>query len=64
MDNKNSLTTQATSASTTEAHKGNLYKKRIASTELFRGERELIIEHGSDEYRLRLTNQGKLILTK
>jgi len=38
--------------------------KRWNSAELFAGARELLIEHGSEEYRLRLTNQGKLILTK
>lgn len=37
---------------------------RLNSVNLFAGERELIIEHAGDEYRLRLTNQGKLILTK
>ncbi len=38
--------------------------KRLCSTELFSGARELVIEHAGDEYRLRQTNQGKLILTK
>ena len=38
--------------------------KRWNSAELFAGARELLIEHGNEEYRLRLTNQGKLILTK
>ncbi len=28
------------------------------------GKREIIIEHGQDEYRLRITGSGKLILTK
>lgn len=37
---------------------------RLNSANLFKGERELIIEHAGDEYRLRLTSQGKLILTK
>lgn len=39
-------------------------KPRISSEKLFEGQREVIIEHASDEYRLRLTSQGKLILTK
>jgi hemin uptake protein HemP len=34
------------------------------SNSLFAGKRELIIAHGDEHYRLRLTNQGKLILTK
>ena len=37
---------------------------RITSAELLRGGRELIILHGADEYRLRLTSKLKLILTK
>jgi hemin uptake protein HemP len=36
----------------------------ITSHELFRGARELIIIHQQEEYRLRITRQGKLILTK
>lgn len=34
------------------------------SANLFKGEREIIIKHAGDEYRLRITSQGKLILTK
>jgi hemin uptake protein HemP len=37
---------------------------KIESLELFSGVREIIITHGSDSYRLRLTGQNKLILTK
>ena len=37
---------------------------RIDSRELFRSEREIIIAHGGEIYRLRLTSQNKLILTK
>jgi hemin uptake protein HemP len=37
---------------------------RIDSRELFAAEREIIIAHGDDSYRLRLTSQNKLILTK
>lgn len=37
---------------------------RIDSRDLFIGTRELIIDHGSEHYRLRLTAQNKLILTK
>ncbi|MFZ2403705.1 MAG: hemin uptake protein HemP, partial [Methylobacter sp.] len=32
--------------------------------ELFGTTREVVIEHSGEEYRLRLTRQGKLILTK
>ena len=37
---------------------------RVASTRLLNGRREIIIEHGTEEYRLRLTGGGKLLLTK
>ncbi|MGZ8161523.1 MAG: hemin uptake protein HemP [Methylobacter sp.] len=37
---------------------------RLQSTGLFGIGREVIIEHAGEEYRLRLTRQGKLILTK
>lgn len=37
---------------------------RLRSTDLLSGSREAIIEHGQDQYRLRLTSNGKLILTK
>lgn len=38
--------------------------RRWKSSELFCGQRELVIEHEGAEYRLQLTRQGKLILTK
>lgn len=37
---------------------------RWPSQVLFAGMREVIIEHAGVEYRLRLTSQDKLILTK
>jgi hemin uptake protein HemP len=39
-------------------------RQRLNSTELFGTGREVVIEHAGEEYRLRLTRQGKLILTK
>ena len=39
-------------------------RHRIDSRELLQGERELIIQHGDQEYRLRHTQNDKLILTK
>jgi hemin uptake protein HemP len=33
-------------------------------SELLAGEREAILEHGGQDYRLRITASGKLILTK
>jgi len=38
--------------------------KETTSEALFAGARELVIKHFGEDYRLRLTNQGKLILTK
>jgi len=38
--------------------------KRISSKDLFAGDIEVIIEHDRQEYRLRITRQNKLILTK
>ena len=38
--------------------------RRVPAIELFRGEREIVIPHGPDDYRLRITSNGKLILTK
>jgi hemin uptake protein HemP len=37
---------------------------RLDSRDLFVGTRELTISHGGETYRLRLTAQNKLILTK
>ena len=38
--------------------------KRIDSSALFSGQREVVIDHGGAAYLLRITGQGKLILTK
>jgi hemin uptake protein HemP len=38
--------------------------KRISSKDIFGGNIEVIIEHAGLEYRLRITRQNKLILTK
>ena len=38
--------------------------KSWTSTELFGNTRELLIIHADSEYRLRLTSQVKLVLTK
>ena len=37
---------------------------RLESRDLFIGTREVIIHHAGEIYRLRLTSQNKLILTK
>ena len=38
--------------------------QRLDSRDLFVGTREIIIAHEGESYRLRLTSQNKLILTK
>lgn len=38
--------------------------RRITSSELIGHARELRIVHAGEEYRLRITSKGKLILTK
>ena len=38
--------------------------RRLSSEELLLGQRELVIKHNGEEYRLRITSKGKLILTK
>ena len=39
-------------------------RRLCTSDDLFHGAREVVIRHGSEEYRLRITRSGKLILTK
>ncbi|VAX37955.1 hypothetical protein MNBD_PLANCTO02-1633 [hydrothermal vent metagenome] len=38
--------------------------RHFASEELFRGTKEVLIDHAGEQYRLRLTKNGKLILHK
>ena len=37
---------------------------RVSAATLFGGRTELIVEHNGEDYRLRITSRGKLILTK
>ena len=39
-------------------------KPRIESDHLFQGNSEIVIVHQNEEYNLRITRNGKLILTK
>ena len=39
-------------------------QRRIKSEELFRAQEVIVIEHNLEEYRLRITKNDKLILTK
>ena len=54
------FTPKGTATSTMSAGK----KPRIESTELFDGNSEIVIVHQKEEYSLRITRNGKLILTK
>ena len=38
--------------------------RRLKVSDLLDGEREAILEHSGQDYRLRITASGKLILTK
>lgn len=43
----------------------NLEKvRRVSSNDVFRTARELVIEHAGEDYRLKITRNNKLILTK
>ena len=42
----------------------NPSKPRIESGRLFQGKSEIVIVHQNQEYSLRITRNGKLILTK
>jgi hemin uptake protein HemP len=37
---------------------------KLSSQDLLAGHREVIIQHGPEQYRLQLTNSNKLILVK
>jgi len=39
-------------------------RKRITTADLMQGAREIIVLHQGEEYLLRITKSGKLILTK
>jgi hemin uptake protein HemP len=51
-------------ASPSEERKIHVTDHRIDSRDIFINTREITISHGSEIYRLRLTAQNKLILTK
>jgi hemin uptake protein HemP len=42
----------------------NAAPRIVSSESLLAGQRELLIQHGSEQYRLRLTASNKLILVK
>ncbi len=63
---KNVNKPEASSSRTTETSQSSDIStiRRMTSNELLAGRKELAIEHSGEEYRLRLTRKGKLILTK
>lgn len=49
---------------TTSIDRGKAGISKFDSQDLFQGQQEICIEHADQVYRLRITRQGKLILTK
>jgi hemin uptake protein HemP len=47
-----------------EENRTNMAKQSITSAELFGDHQEIIILHAGKEYRLRITSNNKLIMTK
>jgi hemin uptake protein HemP len=63
----NKLAQNPSPASALIAEEIGLFKpavNKLSSMALFGGAKELVIDHAGQEYRLRQTSQGKLILTK
>jgi len=64
-DTQRSAAGSATAAQTTgENRQVALTANRLDARDLFVATREITITHGEETYRLRLTAQNKLILTK
>ena len=67
---EHNLATPVTSSGSTHSSVGGERRarpagpQRVGSAQLLAGGNELVIEHAGQEYRLRLTRNDKLILTK
>jgi hemin uptake protein HemP len=61
---KDKHNTEAAAAGTKHERSVVIANNRIDSQALFESSREIVIAHGSEIYRLRVTAQNKLILTK
>jgi len=48
----------------TTSSRPSRHRRKIDGSVLFQGDQELVIVHGGEEYLLRITRNGKLILTK
>lgn len=55
---------RVTQTSTAESRQIGLTANSLNARDLFASSREIAIVHGDETYRLRLTAQNKLILTK
>jgi hemin uptake protein HemP len=63
-DNANSRPSSPATGTPTVQRTLTLAGNQLDSRDLFASVREIVIAHGADRYRLRLTSQNKLILTK
>jgi hemin uptake protein HemP len=63
-DSNNEVPSREKPVFAAEARTLRVVDNRVDSLELFGTAREIMIGHGGDVYRLRLTAQNKLILTK
>jgi len=61
---QNPKDTTRTAEHISSATTSNKQPPRITSRSLFGASSEVVIEHDGQEYRLRITRHGKLILTK
>jgi hemin uptake protein HemP len=57
-------TSPAKSEMPIQAADGNVANQPLTSRVLFGGRKEIVIVHDGEEYRLRITRNNKLILTK
>ncbi|HEY9380398.1 MAG TPA: hemin uptake protein HemP [Burkholderiales bacterium] len=63
MNNKVEQSAVQACAATRPATAGSIQPTRVSSQTLLGSTGELVIEHAGREYRLRVTQNGKLILT-
>jgi hemin uptake protein HemP len=63
-DSRNEIKPSESPTSSGAERSIRVIENRVDSRELFVATREIMIAHGEDTYRLRLTAQNKLILTK
>jgi hemin uptake protein HemP len=61
---RGAATTATTAQAVGESRQIALTANRLDARDLFVATREITIGHGEETYRLRLTSQNKLILTK